>query len=443
MGGLVMSSIPLPALHVQPPQQENILDQFARIHQIRQMQQTGQIQGMQLDEAKRAQAEDAAFRQAVQEAGGDIRKALPKIMQVAPTRGMAVQKHLAEWDKLDAQGKTEKLKAESERLGVLGQLAGSIRDQASYEAAIQQAVQIGAVDQQTAQQMLQTPYNPQMIESFRAQALTAKQQIDAQQAKLAQEETARHNREIEVPSAEREFQAFYKTWLEANQKPKNARSEMEARDAWKVQKRPSQLLTPEEEAQKARLAQAGKTPRAPTEREEWMRDHPGATLEDYWKAKGTAAPTAEMRNKEASRKIVETAINQLEELSKRVITEKQAVVQRAKSAGRSVDAALANDPDYRTYQDARMALAGNLAVAQQGSRPSDADVRSIWLPLVPDMFRDTTDSARMKWELIRVNSGLPTGKEAPAAPSRPRARNPQTGAEVEWDGKAWVPVKTP
>lgn len=122
-----------------------------------------------------------------------------------------------------------------------------------------------------------------------------------------------------------------------------------------------------------------------------------------------APPTADMRNKEAARNRLIPAIDGLEKLSQRVITEKSAAVQKAKAAGRTVEAALANDPDFRTYQDARMALAGNLAVAQQGSRPSDADIKAIWLPLVPDVFKDTQDSARMKWELIRLNSGLSGG----------------------------------
>ncbi len=52
-----------------------------------------------------------------------------------------------------------------------------------------------------------------------------------------------------------------------------------------------------------------------------------------------------------------------------------------------------------------MALAGNLAVGQQGSRPSDADIKAIWLPLVPDPYRDTRESAAAKWNLINTMSG--------------------------------------
>ncbi len=125
----------------------------------------------------------------------------------------------------------------------------------------------------------------------------------------------------------------------------------------------------------------------------------------------TAAPTADMRNKQVARALVERSIKAIEALSKKVIT-KRGISQRALAAGRSVEAALGSDPEYRTYQDARMALAGNLAVGQQGSRPSDADIKAIWLPLVPDVFRDTDESAAMKWELIKTMSNTPGAPEA-------------------------------
>lgn len=117
-----------------------------------------------------------------------------------------------------------------------------------------------------------------------------------------------------------------------------------------------------------------------------------------------APPTADMRNKEQAKGMVDRSIQAVKAYSDKLITQR-GIAQRATATGRSIEAALGNDPEYRTYQDARMALAGNLAVRQQGSRPSDADIKSIWLPLVPDVFRDTDQSAAMKWELINTMSG--------------------------------------
>lgn len=133
-----------------------------------------------------------------------------------------------------------------------------------------------------------------------------------------------------------------------------------------------------------------------------------------------AAPTSDMRNKTEGRKLVKSSINAIEKLSKDVIT-KIGPAQRADAIKRGVEAVFGNDPTFRTYQDARMALAGNLAVAQQGSRPSDADIRAIWLPLVPDAYRDTDASATMKWELIKNMSNV---SDAPPENPGGRGRNP-------------------
>lgn len=118
-------------------------------------------------------------------------------------------------------------------------------------------------------------------------------------------------------------------------------------------------------------------------------------------------PTADMRNKEQARGLVKGSIDAIDSLGQRIIT-KAGPQQRLNAAKRGVEAVFGADPEFRTYQDARMALAGNLAVAQQGSRPSDADIKAIWLPLVPDAFRDTSESAKMKWDLIRRMSHVPS-----------------------------------
>lgn len=127
-------------------------------------------------------------------------------------------------------------------------------------------------------------------------------------------------------------------------------------------------------------------------------------------------PTADMRNKGEGRKLVTKSINAIQAKSEKIIT-KIGPAQRAEALKRGAEAVFGNDPDFRTYQDARYALAGNLAVAQQGSRPSDADIKLIWLPLVPNAYSDTSESAKQKWELIKEmsNSGEPAAAAAPTS----------------------------
>jgi hypothetical protein len=116
-------------------------------------------------------------------------------------------------------------------------------------------------------------------------------------------------------------------------------------------------------------------------------------------------PTADMRNKTEGRRLVRASIVAIEDLSKEIIG-KVGPQQRLDAIKRGTAALAGYDAAFRTYQDARRALAGNLAVAQQGSRPSDADISAVWLPLVPDAYSDTRESAEMKWDLIYLISNV-------------------------------------
>ena len=124
-------------------------------------------------------------------------------------------------------------------------------------------------------------------------------------------------------------------------------------------------------------------------------------------------PTADMRNKTEGRKLVKKSVSSIRTISEGILT-KVGPAQRAEAIKRGAEAVFGSDPAFRTYQDARTALAGNLAVAQQGSRPSDADIKSVWLPLVPDPYRDTRESATMKWDLIEQMSNI----DEPMAPAK-------------------------
>ena len=115
--------------------------------------------------------------------------------------------------------------------------------------------------------------------------------------------------------------------------------------------------------------------------------------------------TADMRNKQNGRKLVGPSITAVKALSERVIT-LNGTEQRLKAIKEGTLAALGEEPEFKTYQAARNSLAGNLAVAQQGARPSDADIEKVWLPLVPDAYSDTAESAEMKWDLIYLMSNI-------------------------------------
>jgi hypothetical protein len=130
------------------------------------------------------------------------------------------------------------------------------------------------------------------------------------------------------------------------------------------------------------------------------------------------SPTADMRNKTEGRRLVKGSIDAIEELSRSIIT-KVGPQQRLDAIRRGVEAVWGTDPEFRTYMDARRALAGNLAVAQQGSRPSDADITAVWLPLVPNAYTDTAESADLKWKLIYQMSNVEMDRDEDETPLDP------------------------
>jgi hypothetical protein len=438
----MMGSYPLPALNVNPPEQNSPFESMGRVASLQGMLQRNKMGKMELDEATAAKQEQESLQKLYMETQGDM----DKLLELAPTRGVRPQTvfklkaaHIEQKEKVAKMDETTFGNA-AKKSGIIGSATGAIlslppeqRPQALMQA-LQGLVQQGVIQPQEAQQYAELAKAPpevmeQQLRMFQTAAVSATSQFDAEAKRREGVATAQAKRE-ELTAGQKEFADFYAAYRESEGKPKNAKVEMEARQAFK-QQATSQLLTPEEEAQKKRIAAAGKA--APGDKGDELLSvtEAGALGVPYGtsrkEAYGKNAQTADMRNKLFARNIVTKAIGSLEALSKKVITEKIAIVQRTKAAGRSVDAALASDPEYRTYQDARMALAGNLAVAQQGSRPSDADVKAIWLPLVPDVFKDTTESATMKWDLIRINSGV----EAPGAP---QATQPGAGvmSPADW-----------
>lgn len=344
------------------PQQIDVAGPLQRLQQNRMLRQQEAIQAEQL---KGIQLENQAM----------------------PARQeLAMRKAQLEFQKLSREEQNARIEQGIKQSERLGALAGTVKDEQSKQMAIQLAVNEGLLEPDFAAQLQQMPYDPATYQQFVTQAVSAKDQLAAERQRRADEETARHNRAMEARQPTSELAV----WQSQNPgKPIG--------DFWKEK--------------------AKNTPRQPPTMIVNTVDENGNAVTKVVPrqvgAEYAAAPTADMRNREASRSKIVPAINSLEALGKRVITEKTAAIQKAKASGRSLNAYFADDPDYRVYQDARMALAGNLAVAQQGSRPSDADIKAIWLPLVPDAFRDTTESARMKWELIRINSGLQQGQTQP------------------------------
>jgi hypothetical protein len=90
---------------------------------------------------------------------------------------------------------TEQAKAAVDRLSLIGQLAGGVRDQATYEAALGF---LGASGIDVAKLGAPAQYDPAVVERFRTQALTEKDRVEQQFKQLQQAEVARSNKEREA-----------------------------------------------------------------------------------------------------------------------------------------------------------------------------------------------------------------------------------------------------
>jgi hypothetical protein len=298
-----MGSFGLPALSIRPAQVESPLDAYARIQQLRgqaQQQQLGaeQLRGAQLQNTQTQTAvnEDAAYKQALANSGGDIRKALPDIMKVAPTRGIMLQKQIMEWDKASIDQKKSILDYHQKQAARLGQIAGSVTDQPTYEAAINQAAQEQLIEPAQAQQLLATPYDPATVKGFQQQAVTAEQQIQAAQKAIDQSETHRHNvaQENKPNAFQEEFDPFYKAYIAAKNLSDSPKSMLEARQAFYAQKRPvNNLMTQSDAKDIADAIQNGEQPptlqglyrnAGPVRAELARRGVPLAQMESDWKA---------------------------------------------------------------------------------------------------------------------------------------------------------------
>lgn len=262
------------------------------------------------------------------------------------------------------------------------------QDEAGWQDA-QQFAKLHAVDDDVAAMGLRGPFSPDMV--AKAGALT---QTPQQRATLAKEAAAPQGSD---------YGRFEADYLEA-----------EAAKLGKTvaQLNPQQRVQMKTAARKAfgQADDAAYRGLAPiviqTAQGPQLLDRTTRTVSPIADAAGQTvglAPTAAMREKAAGRELVGKSINAIKTLSDKIIT-RVGPSQRADAIKRGVDTVFGNDPAFRTYQDARMALAGNLAVGQQGSRPSDADIKAIWLPLVPDPYRDTKESADLKWQLINTMS---------------------------------------
>lgn len=196
------------ALGVQAPRFENPLEQMAKMDQMMAGRRQNQLAELQLQQAQQSIDDENVLRGIYrQHAGSGMdagalateleRQGLYKPAQTLRTNAAAQTKAGLEAKKLQgeigAQGTAaEKAKIEQalQQFDVVGRLMGGVRDQATYDAARQQAAALLGPD---AAARIPAVYDPATVEQNRIKALSIQEQLQARHRELTLAETKRHN----------------------------------------------------------------------------------------------------------------------------------------------------------------------------------------------------------------------------------------------------------
>ena len=472
---------PLVALQVRNPVIES---PFRRMASLQSLRQGNQLQQQQIEsnQAKQQAAEQAAKKQAavdqiISDAGSDIRKALPNIMQVDPETGMEYQEYFAKQDKLSVELQLKNNELSIEKNRGMAQLAQGVRDQVSRDAAIDRGVELKYISPENGQQWKSQPYDPEKIKGTIKSALTGAQFYTVENNRLVRAETARRNLAKEgkpqtPTSKERDFQTWYANVREARGLPKNAKVEMELREEYNRSGRAFSTQSDIKEAAKAIsegqatpvLSRYDRTGRTALVAELRRLGYNQAEAELDWYATSrhlsSLNSTQQMRLRQAidftkhSLGMVEDAFGDWQKTglpsgfrlwNKVALAAAKQLPGEAGARAQVLDA-LIND------------LVAELAVVYRGGNASTDEAMQLAAEnLGADWNEKTLNKAigmLRRTLTIRQNSinssqamGVTEGSpyERPAGrggtPERVTATNPETGETVEWDGSKWVPVQ--
>ncbi|KKN66885.1 hypothetical protein LCGC14_0466600 [marine sediment metagenome] len=226
--------IPLAALGVRTPQFKSPLDQMTKAVHLKSLLQGQQAGQLKLEQQQQAQKDQQIFRKAYMEAQGDPRKTIELVTRAGVSPQLisqyrdSITKSRKALEDLDGAALDNAAKR-NDAIGGAFQAVLGVSEQQRTQAYAQvrgQLIQSGVIRAQEAPE--QYPGD----EFMRVGALSstsAKDQIAAERQRRVDKETRRHQREMEKPASEREFQAVYPAWLEAKGLKKNGKVEIQAR----------------------------------------------------------------------------------------------------------------------------------------------------------------------------------------------------------------------
>ncbi len=104
---------------------------------------------------------------------------------------------------------------------------------------------------------------------------------------------------------------------------------------------------------------------------------------------------------------------------------------------------LQNMPGVRAHPEILLAALERAApMLDRQGKEDVAEIRNKFTEQRLQLLRDRIDEASRHHDLVSADkrAALPVAPAASAGASPPTATNPQTGAKMQWDGKAWQPL---
>lgn len=164
-------------LAVQVPQAQNPLNEYGKIIQLKQLLQNGQINDLQLEQARRAMADEDAARQLF---SGDTAPTAQQIYaRVGPTRGAAIIKGLNEQQTAGLARRKAALENDFKTTEFIGQQLGGVTDQPSYDAALS-TLKANGIDTSN----MSAQYNPATVQGYIAKGTSIKDRITQEHNKV-------------------------------------------------------------------------------------------------------------------------------------------------------------------------------------------------------------------------------------------------------------------
>lgn len=173
---------------------------LARMLKVQDMQQSGEMNALALDEKRRGMADEDQMRELTRQAGGDVNK-LRDLTYGAGNykQGAVLDKTLADRKTTELANRKATLEQTLKTFEAMGQIMSGVKDPASYEAARQQAAQLLGPE---AAANLPAQYDPVLIEQKRLQAMSVKDQAEQEHKRLTLAETSTHHRNAEKLTAQ-------------------------------------------------------------------------------------------------------------------------------------------------------------------------------------------------------------------------------------------------